>query len=44
MIDGIKIIKLSQEERKQFETAAEKIYEKFDHLFEDGLIDSIRTA
>lgn len=42
--DGIKIIKLSQEERKQFETAAEKIYEKFDHLFEDGLIDSIRTA
>lgn len=42
--DGIRIIKMTREEREQFQNVAAKTYEKFDYLFEPGLIDSIRKA
>ena len=42
--DGIRVIKLSDEEREQFRKSTEYLYEKYQDRFTSGLVDAIKKA
>lgn len=42
--EKIEIVTLPEEERKRFETATKYLYDKFDGMFSEGLIERIRAA
>jgi TRAP-type C4-dicarboxylate transport system substrate-binding protein len=42
--DGIEVHELTPEERKEFETKTQTVYEKFEPTFSPGLIDKIKKS
>ena len=42
--DSIKVVIMSDEERLRFKEATEYMYEKYDDMFTDGLLDSIKKV
>lgn len=40
--EGVEVIAISEEERKQFKQACEKVYAKYQDFFTPGLVDSIK--